>query len=181
MHGSLRCIRSYALSLAAFWEAIKIPCTVHVTPRQVGQTIILIIHNHCSGCGTSSFRGTTMIIIIIVRRIEPNDSQLPMPTLLDKSKLLLTNLALILESRFVNLERRRMRRRRRIGRSVVYDSYGWIERTMGSKFGGKRSRSTSIHVARSRPYYRVSFSFAGKNVANRSLRTMRLRIRIDCG
>lgn len=33
---------------------------------------------------------------------------------------------------------------------------------MGSKFGGKKSRSMSIHVARSRPYYRVSFSFAGK-------------------
>lgn len=165
------------LSLAAFWEAIKIPCTVHVTPRQVGQTIILIIHNHCSGCGTSSFRGTTMIIII-VRRIEPNDSQLPMPTLLDKSKLLLTNLALILESRFVNLERRRMRR----GRRIVYDSYGWIE---GGQWGvnlegrdhDRRAFTLLVHALIIECLSRL----LEKNVANRSLRTMRLRIRIDCG
>lgn len=165
------------LSPAAFWEAIKIPCTVHVTPRQVGQTIILIIHNHCSGCGTSSFRGTTMIIII-VRRIEPNDSQLPMPTLLDKSKLLLTNLALILESRFVNLERRRMRR----GRRIVYDSYGWIE---GGQWGvnlegrdhDRRAFTLLVHALIIECLSRL----LEKNVANRSLRTMRLRIRIDCG
>lgn len=165
------------LSPAAFWEAIKIPCTMHVTPRQVGQTIILIIHNHCSGCGTSSFRGTTMIIII-VRRIEPNDSQLPMPTLLDKSKLLLTNLALILESRFVNLERRRMRR----GRRIVYDSYGWIE---GGQWGvnlegrdhDRRAFTLLVHALIIECLSRL----LEKNVANRSLRTMRLRIRIDCG
>lgn len=165
------------LSPAAFWEAIKIPCTVHVTPRQVGQTIILIIHNHCSGCGTSSFRGTTMIIII-VRRIEPNDSQLPMPTLLDKSKLLLTNLALILESRFVNLERRRMRR----GRRIVYNSYGWIE---GGQWGvnlegrdhDRRAFTLLVHALIIECLSRL----LEKNVANRSLRTMRLRIRIDCG
>lgn len=165
------------LSPAAFWEAIKIPCTVHVTPRQVGQTIILIIHNHCSGCGTSSFRGTTMIIII-VRRIEPNDSQLPMPTLLDKSKLLLTNLVLILESRFVNLERRRMRR----GRRIVYDSYGWIE---GGQWGvnlegrdhDRRAFTLLVHALIIECLSRL----LEKNVANRSLRTMRLRIRIDCG
>lgn len=165
------------LSPAAFWEAIKIPCTVRVTPRQVGQTIILIIHNHCSGCGTSSFRGTTMIIII-VRRIEPNDSQLPMPTLLDKSKLLLTNLALILESRFVNLERRRMRR----GRRIVYDSYGWIE---GGQWGvnlegrdhDRRAFTLLVHALIIECLSRL----LEKNVANRSLRTMRLRIRIDCG
>lgn len=165
------------LSPAAFWEAIKIPCTVHVTPRQVGQTIILIIHNHCSGCGTSSFRGTTMIIII-VRRIEPNDSQLPMPTLLDKSKLLLTNLVLILESRFVNLERRRMRR----GRRIVYNSYGWIE---GGQWGvnlegrdhDRRAFTLLVHALIIECLSRL----LEKNVANRSLRTMRLRIRIDCG
>lgn len=118
------------------------------------------------------------MIIIIVRRIEPNDSQLPMPTLLDKSKLLLTNLALILESRFVNLERRRMRR----GRKIVYDSYGWIE---GGQWGvnlegrdhDRRAFTLLVHALIIECLSRL----LEKNVANRSLRTMRLRIRIDCG
>lgn len=168
------------LSPAAFWEAIKIPCTVHVTPRQVGQTIILIIHNHCSGCGTSSFRGTTMIIII-VRRIEPNDSQLPMPTLLDKSKLLLTNLALILESRFVNLrERRRMRGGRRMVDSFMIRMDGWRGQwgvNLEGRDHDRRAFTLLVHALIIECLSRL----LEKNVASRSLRTMRLRIRIDCG
>lgn len=159
---------------------------MHVTPRQVGQTIILIIHNHCSGCAalrhSAGQRMMMIIIIIIVRRIEPNDSQLPMPTLLDKSKLLSTNLALILENRFVNLERTRRRRRRR---RIVYDPYGWIE---GGQWGVNLEGRDHDRHEHSRCSFTPLLSSVflvcwkkKKNVANRSLRTMRLRIRIDCG
>lgn len=80
MHGSLRCIRSLPHCLLGSHKDSDYGAR-NLNSRQ---TIILIIHNHCLGWHFVIPRAT---IRIIVGRIEPNDSQLPVPRYLINLRL----------------------------------------------------------------------------------------------